>query len=283
MGANGNNNPDPNQNTDPTQSSGSTGDTTGGGSDNSNAFAPWAPPNPQSTFGVNSTVVYGEGSTAIMGPNNSITYGNNAQFCIDPASLAAQQGAGEHTLPGFLKQLASKALMGGNLSFTIGANTNVVLGPSYEVLWGGKKALHIGDARDPVADKDLYTADTLCKKTNAAFGGSIGALITAWFIAFGVTGDENSRLEWLLTLHSVLSIVVSVMVGVDVLFDQSHTTLTDVFKELFISPDPKPSAETTQKLVGKGVSSILAALVEPVILPSITSAGEENHWGSTIS
>src|SRR6185437_6664597 len=104
-------------------------------------------------------------------------------------------------------------------------------------------SFHIGSAWDKEADKAQWEPNTVCKETNMTFGLVITALVLSWFIGFGETSDENSRVELLLSLQSVLSILVSVMLGIDFAFDATHTTLTDALKALFVGTDPKPSVQ----------------------------------------
>ena len=57
------------------------------------SFQPWAKPDPQSTAGLNSAMVYGQNMQFTVGLNHQVALGNNLQLCINPGVLSDLLGA----------------------------------------------------------------------------------------------------------------------------------------------------------------------------------------------
>src|ERR1700679_64546 len=117
----------------PTSSPTTPAPTTPAASSSSSQYQPWANPDPQSIVGLNSAMVYGENIAVTTGVNHAVTIGSNVAVCVNPRTLVSMLGG---PACASLNDFFGAGGLGGNMTFTIGTNTQVNWGRQYTVNMG---------------------------------------------------------------------------------------------------------------------------------------------------
>ncbi len=221
------------------------------------SFQPWANPDPQSVFGMNSAMVYGENVQVAVGLNNQIALGNNTQLCINPlvlfdlfsvpgsATLSAMWGAG----------------LGGNMQFTIGSSTNVVWGRQFQVNLG-PEAININAGGQ--------------KPMNYVLCGLVGAAAIAYSIAYGLEGDEDDRASVLIVFQALMTVSLAVFMGTEMALWEADKDTTDTLKKLFNSVEAAHTNKWWQELIS--FLSALCLLPPLLFLEPLLVSQEEGHF-----
>jgi hypothetical protein len=221
------------------------------------SFQPWANPDPQSIFGMNSAMVYGENMQVAVGLNNQIALGNNTQLCINPlvlfdmfsvpgtASLSALWGSG----------------LGGNMQFTIGSSTNVVWGRQFQVNLGPESINIAAGGQKPM---------------NYVLCGLVGAAAIAYAIAYGLEGDEDGRANVLVIFQALMTISLAVFMGTEMALWEADKDTTKVLKALFNSQEAPGTNKWWQDLIS--FLSALAVLPPLIFLEPVLVSQEEGHF-----
>lgn len=219
------------------------------------SFQPWANPDPQSVFGLNSSMVYGENIQFSVGLNHQVAIGSNLQVCINPTVLFDLLG-----LPGTSSLSAFWGSgLGGNLQFTIGSNTNVTWGRQFTVNMGPEQV---------TMDVDKHKPFTMVMCT------LIGAAGLAYAIAYGAISDEDGRATAVIIFQTAMDIMLATLMVQHMEYKAIDGTVTEGLKDIFVVPDSS-GATTLQNFVN-GLSAAL--LLGAVVVPPIFSAVEEGHF-----
>jgi len=221
------------------------------------SFQPWGNPDPQSIFGLNSAMVYGENIQVAVGLNNQIALGNNLQICVNPLVLFDLL-----SVPGTsaLSALWGSGL-GGNMQFTIGSSTNVV--------WGRQYAFNLGPEQISVNSDPK-------KPLHYVLTGLVGAVAVVYAIAYGATTDEDGRANVVIVCQVLMNVLLAVLMGAALTLWQADEKTSETLKALFASPPPEhPNTWWQNLLTAVGA---LAVLVPLIILEPVMLSQEEGHF-----
>jgi hypothetical protein len=224
-------------------------------------------PEPQANLGLNAAVVYGEAVTAVLGATTSLVLGCNANFTINPLTMIGRFSGLK--LPPTFKAFGMGSA-GGNLSFTIGTKADLVMGTRYEVNWGGKIELDLGEGEQGLMN-------TIPKNTNNVFGLIIAGLVIAFFAVYSFIKNQNVRANVLVAMQATLNVLVTVLIGCDVMFKQSSTAVDEATKKMYAIKGPKD----LKRYAAGGIVAAATSILPAVILPAVSAATAEAHFDNT--
>jgi hypothetical protein len=244
----------------PTSSPTTPAPTTPAASSSSSQYQPWANPDPQSIVGLNSAMVYGENIAVTTGVNHAVTIGSNVAVCVNPGTLISMLGGPACSS---LNDFFGAGGLGGNMTFTIGTNTQVNWGRSYTVNMGG----------EPIA----YEANQQ-KAASKLFCAIIGATCIAYTIAYGACSDEDGRA----TIVIVFQLAMDVMLAAFMAYQAALKAGAQLsFKTMGALYDGAIVEHTTKwESAGVMIAAAATGVLGAVVAPLIAVAVEENHFAS---
>ncbi|MGA3186092.1 MAG: hypothetical protein ABSF22_03195 [Bryobacteraceae bacterium] len=223
-------------------------------------YQPWANPDPQSVFGLNSAMVYGENIACTAGVNHSVTVGSNLQLVVNPGTLVAMLGGPKCAA---FSDIFGAGGMTGNMQLTIGTQSVVNWGNAYTVNLGGEAITY--------ADADLAESS---KKLCAV----IGALTVAYAIAYGACSDEDGRATIVIVFQVAVDALLGWLVAAQKLKKSGKQSYTKLMKSLFVAA----STEHTTKWENAGymITALITGVLATIVTPVVAVALEEGHFAA---
>ncbi len=209
-------------------------------------FQPGDPKPP--SLGLTQTLTIGEGLGGVAGLSESIVFGSRQTLNISPLGIGVIGG----TTPGWAKPFAG-AGYGGNLTFTLGANTSIAVGgPGTSITDGDAIALNM---------KGHLASKIVC--------GLIGAVVISWELTYALLKDPEDRLH----LYYVFQLVLSALLFVLLVIETGYETLSRIrfstTHGVHMLPLPPPAgaiAPAEEASAAKGVAMVGGAIVVPIML-----------------
>ncbi len=253
----------------------------GGGGD-FNEGNPLPAPPPTGIMGLNSVVTFGD-NFQLAGPlNHQVTLGNNLQLCINPMGLLAGMEGGSA-----VTQAIFGGALGGNMQFTVGASAQFTLGQSFEISVGPPKIeIHSGYdghmavqvlcgvlSAATIAFVLAYDLSAATQTYHPPSQNSTDAQVTAEQ-SVEQPGDKL-RAEMVVIFQLLVSVLLSVIMGVEAILDQTDWFVHDTMKQIFSTAAPfkiwTPPAEkpvpTNWADIGFGGAAGLAIVAAEVAGP----------------
>jgi hypothetical protein len=142
--------------------------------------------------------------------------------------------------------------MGGNLQFTIGTSANFVWGRQFDIRFGPDKV----DV-DPAKYSTPVGAKIMC--------GLLAATTLAWFIFYATQQSDHDRATWTIAYQSVFDIMMTVLMEIEMLYNQTGMGFLEALKYLF-----KP--ELKDPLLGWGSAELLAHIASAGLILGVPVA-----------
>jgi hypothetical protein len=224
------------------------------------SFQPWTNPDPQSIVGLNSAMVYGENIQFATGVNHQIAVGSNLQLCINPGTLVSMLGGPACSS---LSDFFGAGGLGGNTQFTIGTNTTINWGKTYQVNMGGETINY-------EASQQTKASKILC--------AVIGAACIAYSIAYGACADEDGRATIVIIFQITIDALLGAFMVYQAVLKAGNQTAHDMLKALYDAAMVEHSSkwESAGVMAAAALTGVLGAVVTPLVAVAV----EEGHFAS---
>ena len=214
-------------------------------------FVPGDPKPP--SLGLAQSLVIGENLSGVAGLFQSIVLGSRMTVNVNPVGFTPLGG----TSPEWARTLAG-AGYGGNLTFTLGANTNIgVGGPSTTLTDGDSKTYPIGDHK---LSKGLCVV--------------IGAVVVLWETTYALLKDPKDRLHLYYAFQLALSLLLFALLANEAGLGSLSYLRLSLANGLYMLPEPPPVAGEPQPKFWKGLLASGEALAVPIVLGAGLAADE---------
>jgi hypothetical protein len=205
-------------------------------------------------------MVYGENIAVTTGVNHAVTIGSNVAVCVNPGTLISMLGGPACSS---LNDFFGAGGLGGNMTFTIGTNTQVNWGRSYTVNMGGEPIVY--EANQQKAASKLFCA-------------IIGATCIAYTIAYGACSDEDGRATIVIVFQLAMDVMLAAFMAYQAALKAgaqlSFKAIGDLYDGAIVEHTTK--WESAGVMIAAATTGVLGAVVAPLVAVAV----EENHFAS---